>query len=180
MFANIYLKVITYVIRYHYLWWQKSFARIVPLSMWKRTSKRLGVAPTSFHPPASFHCSLEKRFAWILHYIVYRVNFGRGLITPVWREDKWIWYFSDEENRVYQRSCDGWHMYFSTRRRRGAANYRYDGLVLDKKPATAMTMVLMDVRRVMSLYSDRELFRFGISVTKSRLIQRISDGKKAN
>ena len=27
--------------------------------------------------------------------------------------DKWIWYFDEEENRVYQRSIDGWQMYFS-------------------------------------------------------------------
>ena len=63
-------------------------------------------------------------------------------------EDKWIWYFTEEENRAYRRSRDGWLMYFSARRRRGAATYRHDGIVVDTKPATATTMVLMGVRRV--------------------------------
>ena len=45
--------------------------------------------------------------------------------------DKWIWYFSNEEDRVYRRSCDEWLVYFSARPRRGAATYRHDGLVVD-------------------------------------------------
>lgn len=54
--------------------------------------------------------------------------------------------FSDDENQFYRRSCDEWHMYFSARRRRGAATYRRDGLVVDNKSATATTMVSMGVR----------------------------------
>ena len=39
-------------------------------------------------------------------------------------------------------------MYFSARRRRGAATYRHDGLVVDTKPVSASTMVSMGVRGV--------------------------------
>ena len=63
-------------------------------------------------------------------------------------EDKWICYFAEEENRVYQRSRNGWLMYFSVRRRRGGAIYRHDDIVVDTKLATAMTMGSMGVRGV--------------------------------
>ena len=37
-------------------------------------------------------------------------------------------------------------MYFSARRRNGAATYRHDNLVVAQKPATATTMISMGVR----------------------------------
>ena len=63
-------------------------------------------------------------------------------------KDKWIWYFADEENRAYRRSRDRWLMYFSARRRRGAATYRHDDIVVETKSATATTRVSMGVRGV--------------------------------
>jgi len=49
---------------------------------------------------------------------------------------------------VYRRSIDGWLMYFSARRRRAAAIYRYEGIFVDNKPATSTTMVSMGFRGV--------------------------------
>jgi len=56
------------------------------------------------------------REIFIIHYANEnnrRISRELGPWTDPSVEDKWIWYFSDEENRVYRQICDYWHMYFS-------------------------------------------------------------------
>ena len=59
-------------------------------------------------------------------------------------------------------------MYFSARRRRGAATYRHDVFVVNNKPATATTMVSMGVRGVTGnggLYTVETLALWSVTPT---------------
>ena len=72
-------------------------------------------------------------------------NFGRGL-TPMWRTSRSSIFLMRRTGSTDEVATDGSCVNFSANRCDGTATYRHDGLVVDKKLATATTVVSMGVR----------------------------------